>query len=318
MTKTWDDGVNVAYITNGASLTITVIEQDGACSNFTISKENTSFEAAKTALTDKNIDALLSAVRPIHAVEKVVATFGEVRIENDNVWYGDNILHGVIVDRILEFAREGFDYAPLVAFLDNLLQNPSKTAIDELYKFMESSTTPMPITEDGYFLAYKKVRSDFKDLYSGTVDYSVGSIPEMKRSDVNDNRQVTCADGLHFCALSYLEHYWGGNYPVVIVKINPADVVSIPYDYNNAKGRACKMEVIGVHKKSQTESAWDKGYSTTESNRTPVDTPAEIDYFYSRQGARRHCNYNGGRVVDFQKQPWLNTTNNPNRWAVFN
>ena len=31
----------------------------------------------------------------------------------------------------------------------------------------------------------------------------------------------------------------------MIVKINPRDVVSIPTDYNNAKGRACRYEVIG-------------------------------------------------------------------------
>ena len=31
----------------------------------------------------------------------------------------------------------------------------------------------------------------------------------------------------------------------MIVKINPRDVVSIPTDYNNSKGRACRYEVIG-------------------------------------------------------------------------
>ncbi len=30
----------------------------------------------------------------------------------------------------------------------------------------------------------------------------------------------------------------------MILKINPADVVSIPNDYNGAKGRACRYEVI--------------------------------------------------------------------------
>ena len=30
----------------------------------------------------------------------------------------------------------------------------------------------------------------------------------------------------------------------MILKINPADVVSIPTDYNGAKGRCCKYEVI--------------------------------------------------------------------------
>jgi hypothetical protein len=43
--------------------------------------------------------------------------------------------------------------------------------------------------------------------------------------------------------MSYLGHFGGER--TVIVKINPADVVSIPSDYNDAKGRACRYEVIG-------------------------------------------------------------------------
>ena len=31
----------------------------------------------------------------------------------------------------------------------------------------------------------------------------------------------------------------------MILKINPADVVSIPADYNATKGRACRYEVLG-------------------------------------------------------------------------
>jgi len=40
-----------------------------------------------------------------------------------------------------------------------------------------------------------------------------------------------------------LNHFGGER--IVIVKINPADVVSIPSDYNDAKGRTCRYEVIG-------------------------------------------------------------------------
>jgi hypothetical protein len=51
---------------------------------------------------------------------------------------------------------------------------------------------------------------------------------------------------LHFCSQDYLPHFGNGyDSRVVIVKINPADVVSIPSDYNNAKGRACRYEVVG-------------------------------------------------------------------------
>jgi hypothetical protein len=103
----------------------------------------------------------------------------------------------------------------------------------------------LPITPDGHFLAYKKVRNDFLDIHSGTMDNSVGQIVEMERHEVNDNKDETCSTGLHFCGMSYLNHFGGSDSRTVIVKINPADVVSIPSDYNNAKGRACRYEVIG-------------------------------------------------------------------------
>ena len=31
-----------------------------------------------------------------------------------------------------------------------------------------------------------------------------------------------------------------------MVKVNPSDIISIPYDYENTKGRCCKYTIIGV------------------------------------------------------------------------
>jgi hypothetical protein len=161
------------------------------------------------------------------------------------VTYGGKTIHNTLTSRIFKMWKDGFDVKPMVEFLANLLQNPSSTAVNELYDFLESGN--MPITEDGCFLAYKKVGLDYKDIYSGTFDNSVGSICEMSRDQVDDNRNNTCSKGLHFCSQSYLENYGGNpNYTrVVLVKINPADVVSIPRDYNNTKGRCWKYEVYG-------------------------------------------------------------------------
>ena len=39
--------------------------------------------------------------------------------------------------------------------------------------------------------------------------------------------------------------FGGSDSRTMILKINPADVVSIPTDYNNSKGRTCRYEVIG-------------------------------------------------------------------------
>jgi len=75
------------------------------------------------------------------------------------------------------------------------------------------------------------------------MDNSPGTIVEMERNQVDDNKDQTCSTGLHFCGMSYLSCFGGDR--TVIVKINPADVVSIPSDYNEAKGRACRYEVIG-------------------------------------------------------------------------
>ena len=103
----------------------------------------------------------------------------------------------------------------------------------------------MPITEDGCFLAYKNVREDYLDRHSRSFNNRVGSICVVPRNSVDDDRQNTCSYGLHFAALSYLQGMWGFSGNTMIVKINPADVVAIPYDYDNAKGRTCRYEVIG-------------------------------------------------------------------------
>ncbi len=159
-------------------------------------------------------------------------------------------LHGKVVDnslssRMLQMREEGFDLVPMANFLANLERNPSYRSRKELYTFLEAGN--MPITQDGYFMAYKIVRPDYKDYHSGRFDNSVGQVVEMPRSDVDDDSNNTCSSGLHFCSLDYLSHFGGPGGHVMLLKVNPADVVSIPADYNNTKGRCCKYEVVGEY-----------------------------------------------------------------------
>lgn len=172
---------------------------------------------------------------------------GRITLDGTTLLYDDRPMHGALVNRILEVVHNAGNAGPLLLFLENLMENPSLRAVEELYGFLEACM--LPITEDGHFLAYKKVRSDFKDIYSGTMDNSVGQVLEMPRNSVDEDKDRTCSSGLHFCAKSYLSHFgsWdsSGN-RVVVVKINPRDVVAIPSDYNNAKGRACRYEVVDV------------------------------------------------------------------------
>jgi hypothetical protein len=55
----------------------------------------------------------------------------------------------------------------------------------------------------------------------------------------------------------------------MILKINPRDVVSIPSDYENTKGRTCKYEVIGEHELDEMthafeSSVYDEDYDDEE------------------------------------------------------
>ena len=198
------------------------------------------------------------------SVKESIETFakGHVKIENGELYYQGEVLHNGIVTRIMSMMNEGFDAAPLITFLENLMQNPSKAAVEELYEFLEQNS--LPITEDGHFLAYKKVRDDYLDFYTGKVSHKIGDKPEMPRNRVDDNRHRTCSYGLHFCSMEYLPSYHGGAGRVVIVKINPRDVVSIPTDYNYSKGRACTYEVVAEHTADERTEAFTAAVYTSD------------------------------------------------------
>lgn len=161
-------------------------------------------------------------------------------------------LQSAITERIIKMSNQGFNSQALVNFVSKLYTNPSKTAIDELYLFIEA--TGLPITEDGDFIAYKIVKSDYFDIYSGKMRNAVGDAPSMPRALVDTDRNRTCSQGLHFCSKEYLSQYGSSSRTedrCMLVKINPADVVSIPSDYNNSKGRTWTYKVVG-----EVESGW--------------------------------------------------------------
>ena len=207
--------------------------------------DHTNYKLILEALPTATEDELLELVD----IEKAVATFsqGQVSIVNGKVMFEGEEIHGSISKRILEFMSKGLPFEPLVKFLENLMENPSMQSQQELYDFLEHEN--LPVTEDGCFLAYKAVRSDFKDKWKGTFDNSVGQVCEMRRAKVDDNRKVGCSQGLHAGALNYVANYGsvdaGDN--IVIVKINPQDVVSVPSDCDCEKLRTCKYEVVGLY-----------------------------------------------------------------------
>jgi hypothetical protein len=215
-------------------------------------------EALPTATAEELLD--------IVDVEKAVANFsdGLVEIKNGQVTYEGEVVHGSISKRILEFMSKGLPFEPLVTFLNNLMENPSMQSQKELYDFLEHEH--LPITEDGHFLAYKAVRSDYKDKYRGVFDNSVGKVVSMQRAKVDDNRSRGCSDGLHAGALNYVAGYGSveSGDRIVIVKINPKDVVSVPSDCNCEKLRTCRYEVVGEYEGELLKPLYSADFSQDE------------------------------------------------------
>lgn len=239
---------------------------------YTINKTHILYEKVKEAIKAGDWEALPGLVEPKEVIHKFAQGF--VQIEGSEFYWQGKPMHNALSTKMVQMLKEGFPITPLVRFMENLMENPSKRAVDELYGFLEKGE--LPITPDGYFLAYKRVREDYTDCHTGTMDNSIGKIVEMPRNEVDDDKDRTCSAGLHFCSLSYLAHFSGAR--TVIVKINPRDVVSIPSDYNDAKGRACRYEVIGEVDNGRPDQAFDKSVDTTYTKTEPVVANTKQDY----------------------------------------
>lgn len=164
--------------------------------------------------------------------------------ENTVKFNGEEV-HGTLVKRIIDCHRDGLPTEPLLKFFENLEANPSFRAREELYDFLAHRN--MPITPDGCFLAYKSVKSDFTDHHTGRFNNRVGTVLEMERRKVDDDRDNGCSYGFHAGSLEYATTFGGDDRKVLIVKVNPADVVSVPTDCECQKLRTCRYEVVDLY-----------------------------------------------------------------------
>lgn len=233
----------MAYVINNQSVTIITNKDIATCSleDFPFAEE------VLIALRRGDETTALALINKDRDIKDWVNDESTLRVQGRTIMFRNDELdhwrplHNALVDRIINMREQGFDPAPMILFLHNINLNPSEESKKDLYGFLE--TNSLPVTIDGHFLAYKKVRSDFKDGYSGTFDNSPGKVVKMDRAGVNADRTQTCSRGLHVCSGGYLNNSIGGD-TIMLIKVHPQDVVSVPIDYKNSKMRCCKYEVI--------------------------------------------------------------------------
>lgn len=213
---------------------------------YNVESTHTNFNAIIDALKRERWSDIPELANVSLAVKRFVDDQGAGNVTVDAeagiVNYLGEPVENVVADHIIKMMRDGFSIKPLCLFLDNLLQNPSKKAVDQLYTWMIANG--MTVSEDGHLLAFKRVQDDYTSFHDDKTKNDVGTYVEMPRYKVEDRSEHTCAPGLHFCSQAYLPSYSSGRGRVLLLKINPRDVVSIPTDYESSKGRACKYLVL--------------------------------------------------------------------------
>ena len=227
-----------AHILTDHSLTAVI---DGK--TYTMQTDHPSFALAKTALAEDRGADLVALFDVGKSIETYADSDGVIVVRHGQVFFNGEPVHGHVVDRILAFMREGLPFKPLLAFLGKLLENPSRRAVNELYTFLEHKQ--MPLTPDGNFLAYKSVRQDWTDHHTGKFANTVGTVQKMTRNKVCDDANIGCSNGFHAGSLSYAKSFGGAGSRLLIVEINPADVVSVPTDCECQKLRTTEYKVVG-------------------------------------------------------------------------
>lgn len=282
------------YIVQGSNITVVI-----GTTPHTVSKNHITYNKLLAAIKAGEWETVQDIIEP----KQVVLNFGQgnVSVEGDKIFWKGREMHNALTKRMVAMIQEDFPVEPLIAFMENLMENPSKRAVNELYGFLEKNT--LPITSDGCFLAYKKVRQDYFDVHSGTVlnkpaayltdedtaalEEAVGknnevtvavedgvTVVSMERNLVDDDQNRTCSTGLHFCSQDYLRSFGGER--IVILKINPRDVVSIPNDYNDSKGRCARYEIVDEIDKDKADEAFAKTVQEAAEKEASTLTPEKL------------------------------------------
>lgn len=228
-------------ISNDGNVTVYM---EGQKAPFVASKDHPNYKGILEAIKGRSWKKLPKLFDISNTIEKRGKK--ALKILDGVVYCDGKQVNNLVTQRILYFLQEDFEFSPLVNFLKKYFNNPechNEKDVDGLFRFVE--TNNLVLTWDGFILAYKRVKDDYFDFYASMFDNSIGKTVEMPRSAVTKDPHQTCSAGLHVAGLTYArDHYHSGEGRLIVVKVNPADVVSVPHDYASGKARVCKYVVL--------------------------------------------------------------------------
>lgn len=222
--------------------------------SYCVRTDHPNYSQVIEALKNKDEEAIIIALDIRKAMGEYAS--GDIEVSGNSVYYRGHRMSGYITDRILEQMSEGFGHEPMCSFLDNFMDNPEPSSIDQLYPFLENNG--LVLTDDGHFLAYKYVYEDGKGGYrpghpnkDGSYNNtSPGVTVQMPRSEVTLDPARPCASGLHVGSPDYVS----GSNTIMLVKVNPKHAVSVPNEHGSGKLRCCEYHNVRIVNLTKEES----------------------------------------------------------------
>ena len=228
------------------------------------------YDATQEAVTEVEADllALIDFAEP--AVRAMRALTDRVTYLGGTLFFDGDPVHGALAEHIVaKIAQDDDTWTGPVKFLENLAANPARHVRKRLYRWI--SDRRMTITEDGLLIGYKGVHRDEQNTsitagsntvwvdgspHTGHIPNQVGATLVMARSEVDNERDAPCSQGLHVGPHDYARQWAGDHGRLLIVAFNPRDVVAIPRDAGYAKIRVCRYTVLDTATHQLTETTW--------------------------------------------------------------
>lgn len=221
---------------------VLVVVRDGQ--PLSIDKTHKNYEKIKKSLEAGEWQDVLDFIDMKNALTRY--SNGRVVVENGAVTLDGDKVPGKIAQRLINcLLTENLEALEGISnFLAKCDENPDFRVVSRIYDFIAHND--LRLDKDGFILAYKVVKNNYFDKYTGTMDNSPGKLVAMKRNKVNPKDEETCSHGLHVAARKYIPQYGSTSSgdKVLLCKVNPKDFVSIPTDYNSMKARVCEYLVL--------------------------------------------------------------------------
>ena len=235
-------------------------------------------------------------------------------IINGVIKFGEFILEETLSNHILSLLDEKNVpkdeklWKSYVAFLDNLHQNVNEDIRKQLFRWMEyenKAGNGFAITEDGCIVGYKGCNGSVLEPISafagtaivdgieikGKIPNKVGSVIKMPRSEVQYDPSVGCAQGLHVGTRNYAIN-WA---PILLlVKVNPRDVVSVPYENDSQKMRVCEYTVLKVTDASEEHERFHPSSYTDDTEVDNEDLVLYVDDVLELMDEEIYVEYDNG------------------------